>query len=51
MKKFIDELSTAVITTKYIIEKTSPISSVSHFDEGTGNSQDQKQNCRILIIV
>ena len=34
MKTFADDLNTAVITTKYILEGNSPILFVSHFDDG-----------------
>lgn len=34
MKKFADDLNTAVITTKYVLAGHSPILFVSHFDDG-----------------
>lgn len=34
MKKFTDELNTAVITTKYVLEDKSPILSVFHYEDG-----------------
>ena len=34
MKTFADDLNTAVITTKYILQGNSPILFVSHFDDG-----------------
>jgi len=35
MKKFDDDLNTAVITTKFILEGKSPILSVFHYDDGS----------------
>ena len=35
MKKFTDDLNTAVITTKYVLESKSPILSVFHYDDGS----------------
>lgn len=35
MKKFADDLNTAVITTKYVLEGKSPILSVFHYDDGS----------------
>lgn len=35
MKSFQDDLNTAVITTKYILEGKSPILSVFHYDDGS----------------
>ena len=34
MKKFIDDLNTAVITTKYVLEGKSSILFVFHYDDG-----------------
>lgn len=34
MKKFSEDLNTAVITTKYVIENRSPILFVFHFEDG-----------------
>lgn len=34
MKKFEDDLNTAVITTKYVLEGRSPILYVFHYDDG-----------------
>jgi hypothetical protein len=34
MKKFQDDLNTAVITTKYVLQNKSPILFVNHFEDG-----------------
>ena len=34
MKKFQDDLNTAIITTKYVLNKKSPILFVNHYDDG-----------------
>ncbi len=34
MKKFQDDLDTAVITTKYVLDSGSPILFVNHYDDG-----------------
>ncbi len=35
MKKFEDDLNTAIITTKYILDRQSPILFVFHYDDGS----------------
>lgn len=44
MKKFEDDLNTAVITTKYVLEGKSPILSVFHYDDGSWQFSGPEEN-------
>jgi hypothetical protein len=44
MKRFDDDLNTAVITTKYVLEGISPIISVFHYDDGTWQFSGYEEN-------
>ena len=55
MKKFEDDLNTAVITTKYVLESKSPILSVFHYDDGSwqfsGSEEDvAEEDYRVLSL-
>ena len=47
MKKFIEPLTTAVFTTKYIIEEGSPIVYVSHDEDGSWQFHGPENNVAI----
>lgn len=43
-KKFAEKLSTAVLTTRYVIEYNSPILYVYHYDDGTWQFNGKEEN-------
>jgi hypothetical protein len=44
MKKFKEELNTAVITTRFILEKESPILCIFHYDDGFWQFSGSEKN-------
>lgn len=44
MKKFNDDLNTAVITTRYVLEDGSPILSIFHYDDGSWQFSGPEEN-------
>jgi hypothetical protein len=44
MKEFADDLNTAVITTKYVLEGKSPILFIFHYDDGSWQFSGPEEN-------
>lgn len=44
MKKFEDDLNTAVITTKYVVDRQSPILYIFHFEDGSWQFSGPEEN-------